>query len=749
MSLGDRFVPGKPKEFIPGDPFWPPFPEGVASGYVKDLSPPGSLVLIPFSLNPLLPLEILDLGYKVIASSFNPVPILCLRALHNRGEDFTSALTRLVNAPRGEMLLRHYLQSLYLVECPGCGELVEAEFFLWEGRAPTAKAVKCPKCGTAGTFPLVPTDLKPLENLKERGPDYWYVLARLFSPGEVSPPEAEELPLVYTPRNLHCLNAMFVKIEALFPEKSLWTPAGLALKAALLAAMHLSLSLYPSPEFKGRPVRLHLPPRFVEANAWKAFQSAAESLRCFLRPLPVVEQDEFFRKDKASALLPLPWGIKKLEEGIPPSSASFLILEPPPLDRTWWALNFLWAGWLMGYQAAYPLRTLALKGVFGWDWYEETLRRSLLKLKGLLKPGGFALFVGQDIPPVMAECLILAGAKAGLRPESFSFRERDTRLEVRLLFSNSEKVWPLTGQSEEETLKEAILEVLSYSAEPLTPPLLRLAVEWWLSSRKPWAWGERRRGEFRSFLEEVLSSMLRENSLKSWADGKLLGLPQYPSSSIPLSDKTELEVYRLLREKGLLTLSELEELFYTSFQGPLAPKSDFLRECLASYGEEAEGKWRLRVEDEPEMRARDQEEIKAMLWELGEKLGFQVREGARDPFDVIWEEKEAFGKPLHLIAELNFGFVVESTAALTGFFLRHFSPPFPRSYVVIPGGRASLVWYKLKNMPLWSSLKGWQFIKYRHLRRLAQEKAPDRYSLQKIIGLDPVVERPGAQLSFI
>jgi hypothetical protein len=749
MSLGDRFVPGKPKEFIPGDPFWPPFPEGVASGYVKDLSPPGSLVLIPFSLNPLLPLEILDLGYKVIASSFNPVPILCLRALHNRGEDFTSALTRLVNAPRGEMLLRHYLQSLYLVECPGCGELVEAEFFLWEGRAPTAKAVKCPKCGTAGTFPLVPTDLKPLENLKERGPDYWYVLARLFSPGEVSPPEAEELPLVYTPRNLHCLNAMFVKIEALFPEKSLWTPAGLALKAALLAAMHLSLSLYPSPEFKGRPVRLHLPPRFVEANAWKAFQSAAESLRRFLRPLPVVEQDEFFRKDKASALLPLPWGIKKLEEGIPPSSASFLILEPPPLDRTWWALNFLWAGWLMGYQAAYPLRTLALKGVFGWDWYEETLRRSLFKLKGLLKPGGFALFVGQDIPPVMAECLILAGAKAGLRPESFSFRERDTRLEVRLLFSNSEKVWPLTGQSEEETLKEAILEVLSYSAEPLTPPLLRLAVEWWLSSRKPWAWGERRRGEFRGFLEEVLSSMLRENSLKSWADGKLLGLPQYPSSSIPLSDKAELEVYRLLREKGLLTLSELEDLFYTSFQGPLAPKADFLRECLTSYGEEAEGKWRLRVEDEPEMRAKDQEEIKAMLWELGEKLGFQVREGARDPFDVIWEEKEAFGKPLHLIAELNFGFVVESTAALTGFFLHHFSPPFPRSYVVIPGGRASLVWYKLKNMPLWSSLKGWQFIKYRHLRRLAQEKTPDRYSLQKIIGLDPVVERPGAQLSFI
>ncbi len=748
MSLGDRFVPGKLQEFIPGDPFWPPFPEGVASFYVKDLSPPGSLVLIPFSLSPLLPLEILDLGYKVIASSFNPLPIFSLKALHNRWEDFTPALTRLVDAPRGEKLLRHYLQSLYLVECPGCGELAEAEFFLWEGKAPTAKALKCPKCGTAGTFPLAPTDLKPLENLKEKGPDYWYVLARLFSPGEVSPAEAEELPLVYTPRNLHCLNALFVKIETLFPEKS---PQVLALKTALLAAMHLSLSLYPSAEFKGRPIRLHPPPRFVEANAWKAFQFAAESLRRFFRPLPIIEPEEFFQKDKVPALLPAPWGIKKLEEEIPPASASLIIIEPPPLDRTWWALNLLWAGWLMGYQAAYPLRPLALKAIFGWDWYEETLRRSFLKLKGLLKPGGFALFLGQDIPPVMAECLVLAGAKAGFRPESFSFREIDTRLEVRLLFSKppSEKVWPVTGQSEEETLKEAILEVLSYIGEPLTPPLLRLAVEWWLTSRKAWAWDDRKRGDFRGLLEETTSSMLQENCLKSWAEGKLLGLAQYPSSSIPLSDKAELEVYRLLREEGPLTPSELEELFYASFQGPLAPKADFLKECLASYGGEAEGKWRLRAEDELERRAKDREEIRAILWELGEKLGFEVKEGARDPFDLVWEERETIGKPLHLIAGLNFGFVVESTAALTGFFLRYFSPPFPRAYVVIPGGRASLVWYKLKNMPLWSSLKGWQFIKYRHLRRLAQEKAPDRYSLQKIIGLDPVVERPGAQLSFI
>lgn len=742
MTLGDRFVPGKPAEFIPGDPFWPTFPEGAAAHYARELSPPGSLILVPFCSNPLLPLELIDAGYKVLASNFNPLAILPLKALHGRWEDFSPALTRLMDAPRGEKPLRLYLRSLYLVECPGCGEAVEAEFFIWEKKAPAAKALKCPRCGTEGTFPIAPGDLKPLENLKEKGPDYWYVLGRLFPPGELSPPEAEDLPLAYTPRNLHCLNALFVKIETLFPEKSFQS---LALKTALLAAMHLSLSLYPSPEVRRRPVRLHPPPKFVEPNAWKAFQAAAESLRPLFRLLPLVEPEEFFRKEKPPALLLAAWGVKGLEKEVPTASASMLIFEPPPLDRTWWALNFLWTGWLLGPQAARPLRPLALRGFFGWDWYEETMRQSLAKLRGLLKPGAPLVILGQEIPHVMAECLVMAGAGAGFFPEGFSFRQKDTRLEARLIFSSQEPA-PSAAEEGEETLREAILEVLEYCGEPLPPPSFRLLVEWWLTSRKAWRWSKGKREEFRSLFEETVNALVEEGRLKPWAGGKLLGLSHYPLSSSPLSDRAELEVLRLLREKGSLTLRELEELFYGEFPGPLVPGADFLRECLSSYGQEEGERWRLRPEDEPESRARDREELMAILRDLGEKLGFEVKEGRREPFDLVWEEREEPSGSPRVIVGLSCGFLVESTAALTGLFLRHFAPSLPNSYIVIPGGRASLVWHKLRNMPLWSSVKGWQFIKYRHLRMLAREKAPDRYSLQKIIGLDPVVERPGAQL---
>lgn len=749
MTLDDCFIPGKPEEFIPGDPFWSPFMEGIAAHYARELSPPGSLVLIPFCSNPLLPLELLNSGYRVFASNFNPIAILPLKALHGRWEDFSAALTRLMDAPRGEKLLRYYLQSLYLVECPGCNGTVEADFFLWEKKTPVAKGLKCPRCGTEGTFPLAPDDLKPFENLRERGPDYWYVLGRLFSPGEIAPPEAEDLPLFYTPRNLHCLNAIFVKIETTFPERSF---QAFALKTALLAAMHLSLSLYPELEPKRRPMRLHPPVNFVERNAWKAFQTAAVALHRFFRLLPLAEPEEFFEKGKSPILLLAPWGIKRVEKEVPPASVSLLIVEPPALDRTWWALNFLWAGWLLGPRAAYPLRPLALKETFGWDWYEETMKQSLLRLKSLLKPGGFALILGQDVPSVKAECLILAGVKAGLHPESFSFREKGRRVEVQLLFSNpvpdKMKTSVATGTLE-EILGEAILEVLEYYGEPLLLPTLRLVVEWWITSRKACNWEGRKRGEFRNLLDEAIAALMQEKRVKYWANNNLLGLPEYSRARIPLSDWTELEVYKLLAERGFLTLHELEASLYENLRGPLIPGVEYLHECLNSYGQEEGNGWRLRAEDEPQHRERDREEILAILRGLGEKLGFEVREGNKDPFDLVWEEEESPDEPARVVVNPSLGFVVEGTAALTGFFLRHFSPPLPRSFIVIPGGRAALVWYKLKNWPLWSTLKGWQFIKYRHLRRLAEEKAPDRYSLQKIIGLDPVVERPGAQLSFL
>jgi len=70
-------------------------------------------------------------------------------------------------------------------------------------------------------------------------------------------------------------------------------------------------------------------------------------------------------------------------------------------------------------------------------------------------------------------------------------------------------------------------------------------------------------------------------------------------------------------------------------------------------------------------------------------------------------------------------------------------------YLVIPGGRAALVSYKLAHNPLWQEIvaeAGWRFVKYRHVRRLASQPDIDEYTLRTIVGLDPIVEQERAQI---
>ena len=68
---------------------------------------------------------------------------------------------------------------------------------------------------------------------------------------------------------------------------------------------------------------------------------------------------------------------------------------------------------------------------------------------------------------------------------------------------------------------------------------------------------------------------------------------------------------------------------------------------------------------------------------------------------------------------------------------------------MLPGGRAALAAYKLAHNPIWQRAvdeDGWHFIKYRHVRQLAGEPDVDEYVLRTIVGLDPIVEREGAQI---
>jgi hypothetical protein len=69
--------------------------------------------------------------------------------------------------------------------------------------------------------------------------------------------------------------------------------------------------------------------------------------------------------------------------------------------------------------------------------------------------------------------------------------------------------------------------------------------------------------------------------------------------------------------------------------------------------------------------------------------------------------------------------------------------------LVVPGGRARLLGLELQRDPRLAcavEVDGWQFIKFRHLRRLVTEEELDRHALKTVLGLDPIIEQEAAQI---
>lgn len=242
-------------------------------------------------------------------------------------------------------------------------------------------------------------------------------------------------------------------------------------------------------------------------------------------------------------------------------------------------------------------------------------------------------------------------------------------------------------------------------------------------------------------------------------------------ASRPLGDRVERAAYEVLSGQPWPSRQAAEEAIYALFPGLLTPEAQLVEECLLSYGaEEASGWWRLREEDRLEQREGELIQMIGCLAELGRQLDFgvwispqqrkekysdgklgdllsarerQFKLGPLGWVDVIWHE----GKRARHI------FVVQWTAVLSDPLLaRAAKMGEAKGYVVIPEERAALAAYKIRRSILLRQAMAegrWQFIKYSSLCHLLQERPKDRRDLRMIVGLEPLVEKPEAQLPLL
>jgi hypothetical protein len=247
----------------------------------------------------------------------------------------------------------------------------------------------------------------------------------------------------------------------------------------------------------------------------------------------------------------------------------------------------------------------------------------------------------------------------------------------------------------------------------------------------------------------------------------------------PLADRVEWAAWSILSTAGRIDEAGFFDRIYRLFPGLRAPDEELVRACLTSYlvpGEHGA----LATGDELAARTEDHARVISTLVEYAHRLGLKAwvaaREhdrtvGGRRLGDRLSDEERRVYLPLVLRApveelgavdviwyvrgRLAFLFEVEWTAMIGDAVLRR-GRELPvgdqqARFLVVPAERGELLRLKLQRSP-WLreevERQNWHILKWQHLDTLAARPGAKLEWLEPVLGLDPLIERGGEQLTM-
>jgi hypothetical protein len=790
----DHFIPARePAREVPLQRFLQPLPADVVGRYIAAYTAPGDLILDPMAQTTTLPETATRQDRKAIAANFNPIDSLVVEAMLTlpNPEEIDAATTQLGDSPKRGVPLRDHINQLYESSCQRCSNPVFVERFVWDGEKdrPVEKYYRCPRCKAEGLFPAEDSDLALSQGIEGQGVHYWYLLERLAQPHDPERRLAKELLELYTPRSLYALADISMKMESLFADP----PLRLALQLILLHCLDTCCKLASGPAPRPTALRLHPPSTFVESNVWVAFEEAYRLVRR-LAPAAGVKltsdlQDLVAGGGNPALVLTEP--LRGLSAMLPPATVSLVVSAPRAYYRPFWALSYLWSGWLWGRQRAATLTPLLRRRIMGWSWYRRTLAAALRSLHRPLHPQGRMVFLLEDGDLTHVTNLILASVAGKFKLERVLYQPRDAQPPrqpmhgvaggYRLTFARDDASPPEPQEPSPDELApvlqraalRAIREVLRERGEALHLSWLHSAVytRWARDGLLRQAVTLDNELSVADFLTQQLEAALEE-ALQTQSLDLLPVAPDDPEGaqlwwlagkgypSRPLAERVEHEVREALREAPDLPPELFEDHIYSRFPGLFTPGPGLLENLLRSYGfrDEDSGPWRLRPEDDPDRLVRERSDAQTLLATVGHDLGYEVTAVAVHPagthpgspgqanhlprgIDVVWGEDE--GTPLCL-------FAVKYTTELGDVLgARTVGGNEDEWYIVIVERRLDLLSFRMETeLLLRRALAAgkWRFIKLGHLRQLAARKSINRGDLADIVGLHPSIERPDSQL---
>jgi len=728
------FLPGEfSKHRRPLARYHPHIPGGVITTWLEETEIPTDCWLLdPFGTAPDLAIETVQSGRNILVAVNNPITrfILELTAQPPGASDLKAALATLASARLRNERIEPHIRALYSSDCQQCQQTITVDAFLWKqgDDFPYGRIYSCPHCNDTGERETTPKDRAQAKKFGDGGFHRVRALERVAPLHDPDRVYVEEALNTYPGRAIYILSTLINKLDGL----PLSTVQQRSLRALLLIAFEQANALWPHPQSNQRPQQLSIPHKYYEHNIWLALENATALWATDATPVPISYWPQM--PTSQGGICIFNGRFKELSDDLDNQNIAGVISALPRPNQAYWAFCALWSGWLWGAEAVEDFKPVLRRQSYDWRWHTGALLNILEPLAGRLAPQTPVLgLIAENNSDFL--CASMAAANlAGLQLQGLALRTVEEQIQLRWNTQKPVQKYQ-NAPIDQKPIQEGAKSYLRTRAEPANYlPLLGAGLATYIQTDpfidcstpdEAFSKLKKRIGDafsYRGGFLRLAASAQKHESGYWW-------LEDFDESVIPLADRVEMSLVQMLIKNPNSRIQDLDAAICASFPGLLTPSLALIQVCLESYGQQNPdtGLWKIRPGDEPAARRADLTTMGTLIEKLGHDLSFETEEIE----DRCYQWVDLNNQPSYTI------FLTAS--ALLGRILTSQHGTGIKRLIIMPGGRANLVSYKLEHNPFLQQQveDGWQLIKYRHVRHLTETSTLAPVSLDSQLALDP------------
>ena len=715
--------------------YLPEIPGGLITNWMGDSLQPGSLVLDPFGASPASLVELARHGCAVVTCMLNPILRLTLEgSCHNFTQpEVQTIVDELGSSLKETSRFDEYIQGLYLTVCTACGQLVQADEYIWErgGRYPAQVVYDCPSCHSHQERDTNTGDKEILDRITRTPLFRMIAIDRITSKDPALKQDAEELVNAHSPRALYILVSLFSRLDALHLQRQ----KKALLNALLVNVLDSANTLWPLEHAEFRPYLLNTPPRYREINLWKRLTNFAKE--------PSTIEGRLRLKHYPDLPVPgeiciYPGRVKDLlqsGEDVRFDAVSTVIPRP---NQAFWKLSAAWSTWLLEREESRSFAGMIARDRYDWTWHAHALEGVFQSVKASGKVSGEWHAVMAGVEPAFISSVIPSAQKSGWKLSAFAMRHEDKIVELKW---QPEKPGNSLSRASQIDIEKAAMNYLTYKGEPAD--YLEMTCASLLHLAQADLSVEEQDGiSIQSQLKVGFSNPMKFIHLGPGGQTLESGswwLGSHPAGNQTISDLLELEIIQLLNTTTGITSQIAEKQFRKLFPAALGGMEDYITHLLSSYASRQPGKdaiWVVNDKEKESSRLEVVKKLSSRVKALGHKLHFHV-EGDQP---ICWMDESK--TPIYRL------YIYYHTAFIGE--LWHLPQKEGKAILVLPASRLDLLAYKQKELPAMNQLlsSGWHIVKFRLMSRLVENPYITRDKLEELLKTDPVENDPDQLFLF-